>query len=124
MVKLMVRGNLASAVSMLILLAATLTGNLSVVLVMACMFAFAIGLGFASPTAMAQALSVNPQVIGSASGLYGAIQMGVGATCAALAGLGSNPMLSAALVLAMAGIVAQGCFWMALRWQRLARHQP
>lgn len=124
MVKLMVRGNLASAVAMLILLAATLTGNLSVALVMACMFAFAIGLGFASPTAMAQALSVNPQVIGSASGLYGAIQMGVGATCAALAGLGSNPMLSAALVLAMAGIVAQACFWTALRWQRLARHQP
>jgi DHA1 family bicyclomycin/chloramphenicol resistance-like MFS transporter len=124
MVKLMVRGNLASAVSMLILLAATLTGNLSVVLVMSCMFAFAIGLGFASPTAMALALSVNPQVIGSASGLYGAIQMGVGATCAALAGLGSNPMLSAALVLAMAGVVAQGCFFMALRWQRRMRHQP
>nr|WP_314072270.1 multidrug effflux MFS transporter [uncultured Roseococcus sp.] len=118
MVKLMVRGNLASAISTLILLGATLTGNLSVVLVMTCMFAFAIGLGFASPTAMAQALSVNPQVIGSASGLYGAIQMGVGATCAALAGLGSNPMFSAALVLAAAGIVSQACFWMALRWQR------
>lgn len=117
MAKLMVRGNFASAVAMLIMLAATLTGQISVPLVMGCMFAFAIGLGFASPTAMAHALGVNPQVIGSASGLYGAIQMGVGATCAALAGLGSNPMLSAALVLALAGIVAQGCFFMALRWQ-------
>lgn len=118
MVKLMVRGNLASALSMLLLLALTLSGQISVALVMGCMFAFAIGLGFASPTAMSQALSVNPHVIGSASGLYGAIQMGVGATCAALAGLGSDPMLSAALVLAMAGIVSQACFFMALRWQR------
>jgi len=120
MVKLMVRGNLASAIATLILLGATLAGHASVVLVMGCMFAFAIGLGFASPTAMSLALSVNPQVAGSASGLYGAIQMGVGATCAALAGLGPNPMLSAALVLALAGVLAQACFFVALRWQRLA----
>ncbi len=121
MVKLMVRGNFVSAVAMLIMLAATLSGHASLVLVMACMFAFTIGLGFASPTAMAQALSVNPHVIGSASGVYGAIQMGVGATCAALAGLGSNPMLSAALVLAMAGLVAQACFFVAIRVQGRGR---
>jgi hypothetical protein len=48
---------------------------------------------------MTQAISVNPAVIGSASGLYGFSQMGVGAICTALVGMGSNPALTAAIIL-------------------------
>jgi len=61
---------------------------------------------------------VNPQVIGSASGLYGALQMAVGALCTALAGLGPSPALSTALVLAGAGLVGQLSFRTALRGRR------
>jgi DHA1 family bicyclomycin/chloramphenicol resistance-like MFS transporter len=41
--------------------------------------------------------------------------MAIGAICAALSGLGGNPALAAALVLAGAGLLAQACFWLALR---------
>jgi DHA1 family bicyclomycin/chloramphenicol resistance-like MFS transporter len=96
-------------------LAVVLLGYLSVPLVVGPMFVFAMGVGVASPTALSQAISVNPHVIGSASGLYGFSQMGVGAVCTALTGLGSNRALSAALVLVIAGAIAQTSFWIALR---------
>ncbi len=115
--KLLVRGNLLSAVSAFAFLATVLTGHLSVAAMMGCMFGFAVGLGLASPAALTQAMSVNPQAIGSASGLFGFIQMAVGALCTAAGGLGSNPALTVAIVLSVAGIVAQGSFWMALRRQ-------
>jgi len=82
---------------------------------------FTVGVGMASPAALTQAISVNPQVIGSASGLYGFTQMAVGALCTALAGMGhSNPALASAIVLAGAGIVAQLSFAIALRTQKRA----
>ena len=92
---------------------------LSVPLIVASMFLFTVGVGMASPAALTQAIGVNPQIIGSASGLYGFTQMAVGALCTALAGMGHrNPALASALVLAGAGIVAQLSFAVALRSQR------
>jgi len=117
--RLAVWANLVSVLSSFAFLAVVLSGHLTVVLAMAPMFVFGIGAGIASPAALTQAISVNPTVIGSASGLYGFSQMGVGAICTALAGFGGNPALSAALVLAAAGIVAQLSFWAALRFGRL-----
>jgi len=67
---------------------------------------------------LTQAISVNPRVIGSASGLYGFTQMAVGGLCTALAGLGHDPALTAASVLAIADLAGQLSFWIALRWQR------
>jgi DHA1 family bicyclomycin/chloramphenicol resistance-like MFS transporter len=114
--RLTVFSNLLSVLASLILLAVVLIGALSVPLVIGPMFVFAMGVGVASPGALSQAISVNPNVIGSASGLYGFSQMGVGAVCTALTGLGStNPALSAALVLVIAGAIAQTSFWIALR---------
>jgi DHA1 family bicyclomycin/chloramphenicol resistance-like MFS transporter len=40
-----------------------------------------VGAGMASPFALAGAVSVNPQAIGAASGMYGFIQMGYGMLC-------------------------------------------
>jgi MFS transporter, DHA1 family, multidrug resistance protein len=97
-----------------VLLGATLLGQLTVTITMASMFVFTFGAGIASPAALTQAVGVNPKVIGSASGLYGFAQMAVGAGCTALAGLGRDPALAAALVLSGAGIVAQLSFWAAL----------
>jgi DHA1 family bicyclomycin/chloramphenicol resistance-like MFS transporter len=113
--RLTIASNLLSVAASVFLLAVVLLGYLSVPLVVGPMFVFAMGVGVASPTALSQAISVNPHVIGSASGLYGFSQMGVGAVCTALTGLGSNPALSAALVLVIAGAIAQTSFWIALR---------
>ncbi|MBS0223738.1 MAG: multidrug effflux MFS transporter [Proteobacteria bacterium] len=113
--RLMVGANLASVLAALFFLAVILFGHLSVPLVVGPMFFFAVGAGIASPAALGQAISINPAVIGSASGLYGFSQMAVGAVCTAVAGFGSNPALAAAIVLVAAGLIAQGSFWMALR---------
>jgi DHA1 family bicyclomycin/chloramphenicol resistance-like MFS transporter len=118
--RLLVCANLMSVAAALVLLAATLTGHLSVPLIIACMFLYTVGVGTASPAALSQAVNINPFVIGSASGLYGFAQMAVGAICTAFASLGSDPALAVSLVLAAAGIVAQVSFWIALRNPRNA----
>ncbi|WP_298232541.1 multidrug effflux MFS transporter [uncultured Azohydromonas sp.] len=73
---------------------------------------YAMGAGLCSPAVSTRAISVDPRLTGSAAGLYGFTQMAVGALCSALAGLGSDPGVSAALVLVGAGVVAQAAF----RW--------
>jgi DHA1 family bicyclomycin/chloramphenicol resistance-like MFS transporter len=77
------------------------------------MFVFSIGVGAAAPAALVKAISVNPRVTGTASGLYGSVQMAVGAALVALAGVGANPALASAAVLLAAGVVAQASFWVA-----------
>jgi DHA1 family bicyclomycin/chloramphenicol resistance-like MFS transporter len=42
--------------------------------------------------------------------------MAVGALCTALAGLGRDAALSAAIVLAVAASIGQASFWIALHW--------
>ena len=119
--RLMIRSNALSVLAAFVLLGGVLSGHLSVLLAVGTMFVFTVGAGMASPAALTQAISVNPQVIGSASGLYGFTQMAVGALCTALAGMGhQNPALASAIVLAGAGIVAQLSFAVALRSQKRA----
>ncbi len=60
---------------------AELTGHLSVLTTVAPIAVFMVGAGMASPFALAGSVSANPQAIGSASGLYGFIQMGFGMLC-------------------------------------------
>lgn len=115
--RLMVGANLASVVAALVFLVAASSGHLSVLLVVGSMFFFAVGAGIASPAALGQAISVNPAVIGSASGLYGFSQMGVGAVCTAIMSLGSDPALTSAIVLVAAGLIAQASFWIAVRFR-------
>jgi DHA1 family bicyclomycin/chloramphenicol resistance-like MFS transporter len=111
----LVRANWISVVAAFVLLAVTLAGQLNVPLAVGCMFLFTLGAGTAAPAALTQAISVNPQVIGSASGLYGFTQMATGAICTALAGVGRDPALAAAIILAVSGVIAQGSFWLAGR---------
>ncbi len=113
--RLAVLANLASVAAAVTFLAVVLSGHLSVPLAVAPMFFYAAGVGIASPAALTLAISVNPNVIGSASGLYGFAQMGVGAICTALAALGDDPAFTVALVLTAAGLIAQSCFWIAAR---------
>ena len=70
-----------------------------------------------SPAALTLTLGVEPKRVGSAAGLYGAIQMTFGAACTALAGLGADPALAVALILSAAAVLSHLCF-------RMARHHP
>ena len=101
--RLLIGANVMSVAAAFVLLGGVVTGNLSVALIVGSMFAFTLGVGTAAPAALTQAISVNPRVIGSASGLYGCAQMVVGAICTALAGIGGDPALAASLVLAASG---------------------
>ena len=103
----------AAVLAAFALLGVAWRGSLSVPLVIGPMFVFTVGVGLASPMALTKAVSVNPKVIGSAAGLYGFSQMAVGALCTVLAGLGHDPLLAAAAVLAAAGVVGQVAFWTA-----------
>ncbi|SHJ00682.1 MFS transporter, DHA1 family, bicyclomycin/chloramphenicol resistance protein [Roseomonas rosea] len=114
---------LAGAVSLaatVALLAVVLAGWLSVASAMGCMFVFTICVGVGGPSALAQSISLNPRVVGSASGIYGFIQMAVGALCSGLAGLGQDPALAASLVLVGAALTGQVALRLALRGKRRA----
>jgi MFS transporter, DHA1 family, multidrug resistance protein len=97
----------ASFLGLLIIDRATLFG------IIATMFVFSVGVGAAAPAALIKAISVNPRVTGTASGLYGSVQMAVAGTLVMFAGWGSNPAFASASVLLAAGIVAQVSFWIA-----------
>lgn len=77
------------------LLAAFLSGLASPLLVTGLMFLFTCGVGLAGPAALALATSVDPAAFGSASGLYGAIQMAVGALAAAGPSFGREGAMTA-----------------------------
>jgi DHA1 family bicyclomycin/chloramphenicol resistance-like MFS transporter len=115
MALLLVRANLLSLTGAILFLACVLSGHLTVLATLGCMLMFTFGVGIAGPTALAEAISVNPHVVGSASGVYGFTQMMVGAICTSLASVGSSPALASALVLAAAGLLAQAAFWVAVR---------
>jgi DHA1 family bicyclomycin/chloramphenicol resistance-like MFS transporter len=115
--RLAVGANIVSVLAALTFLGAVLSHHLTVLSAIGPMFVFGMGAGIASPAALTQAIGVNPQVIGSASGLYGFSQMGVGAICTALVGLGGDPALTAAIILATAGVIGQVSFWIALRYR-------
>jgi len=112
--RLLLGANAASVLAGFALLAVALSGRLSVPLTVATMFVFFVGSGTAGPAALTQAISVNTRVTGSASGLYGFAQMAIGAICSALVGLGDNPALAAATVLAVCGVLGQCCLRAAL----------
>ncbi|WP_346656019.1 multidrug effflux MFS transporter [Bradyrhizobium sp. dw_78] len=114
----MIGGNLMSVAGAFIFLGAVLFGVLSVPITVGSMIMFMFGVGVSSPPALAEAMSVNPKVIGSASGVYGFMQMTVGAICSSAASLGSTPALGSAVVLVVAGALAQFSFWTAIRSSR------
>jgi len=113
--RLLVTANLISLISAALLLVLVLSQLMTVVTVIGLMFVFTFGAGLAAPIALTQAMSIHPTAIGSASGLYGCLQMGIGALSAGLAGFGGNPALAVAVILVVAGLLSQGAFWIARR---------
>jgi DHA1 family bicyclomycin/chloramphenicol resistance-like MFS transporter len=114
MKRLMVMSNLVSIAAALVFFGLAATHHLTLLPMMASIMVYTVGAGVASPNALTLAVSVNPKVTGSASGLYGFTQMAVGAVCSALSGIGGDPGLAAATVILGASVLAQICFWIAV----------
>ncbi|WP_280539998.1 multidrug effflux MFS transporter [Chromohalobacter sp. 11-W] len=121
LVRLMLSASLLSLAGGISMLVVVFAGWASVVTLEASMLLFTLGVGMTGPTALTLAVSINPKVVGSAAGLYGFAQMGIGALCTALAGLGDNPAQAAAMVLATAAIIGQIALRTALRFDRQAK---
>jgi DHA1 family bicyclomycin/chloramphenicol resistance-like MFS transporter len=118
LVRLMLSASFLSLAGGISMLTVVLAGWTSVVTLEASMLLFTFGVGMTGPTALTLAVGVNPRVVGSAAGLYGFAQMGIGALCTALAGLGDDPALAAAVVLATAAVIGQIALRSALRFDR------
>jgi len=113
--RIMTGGNVLCILSAIVLLVGALTGQATLYSTIGLSIVFAAGAGIAGPAALTSAMSVNPLLIGTAAGLYGFAQMLVGSICTALAGLGSDRMISAVLVLTGASLLGQLSFFIAQR---------
>ena len=118
MSRLLLGSNILSLASAALFLLSVLLGHLTLVGTMGLLFLYTVGAGMSSPAALSQAVSVHPQLVGSASGLYGFTQMAIGALCTSLAALGRDPALAVALVLMVAATVGQLAFSLALAKER------
>jgi DHA1 family bicyclomycin/chloramphenicol resistance-like MFS transporter len=101
--------------------AADASGMLSVATVVAPVCLFMVGAGMASPFALAGSVSVNPQAIGAASGMYGFIQMGYGMLCTVVVETWHpGAVYPVAAVLLGSALLGQAAMSMAVRAERRA----
>ncbi len=95
---------------------ADITDTLSVLTVVAPVALFMVGAGMASPFALAGSVSVNPLAIGSASGLYGFVQMTYGMLCTVVAeAWHPGAVYPVAIVLLGSALLGQAAMSMAIR---------
>jgi DHA1 family bicyclomycin/chloramphenicol resistance-like MFS transporter len=95
---------------------ADVTGYLSVATIVAPVTLFMVGAGMASPFALAGSVSVNPQAIGAASGMYGFVQMSYGMLCTVVAETWSpGAVYPVAVILLGSAILGQAAMSMAVR---------
>jgi DHA1 family bicyclomycin/chloramphenicol resistance-like MFS transporter len=96
--------------------AVAISGHLSVATILGAMIVYSVGVGAASPMALASALSTQPTMIGAASGLYGFVQMGFGALCTVAVSIWPHhPALTASTVLIASTVLGQLAFMAALK---------
>ena len=94
-------------------------GLLSVLTVVAPVSLFMVGAGMASPFALAGSVSVNPQAIGAASGMYGFVQMSYGMLCTVVVETWHpGAVYPVAIVLLGSALIGQSALWMAERAER------
>lgn len=103
-------GSLINLVSATVLLLCVISGYINAFSLIVPVVIYCFGSGITAPASLSKALSINPWVAGSASGIYGFMQMLVGALCTSLSGLGGDPALAAAIVLFVSCLIAQLCF--------------
>jgi DHA1 family bicyclomycin/chloramphenicol resistance-like MFS transporter len=113
--RLLMAGNFTSLAAAIVVLATFVFLRPGVLAIEALMIVYCVGAGLCSPAVSTLSISVDPRLIGSAAGLYGFMQMAVGAACTTLAGLGRDPAVAACAVLVGAALLAQVAFRIALR---------
>lgn len=118
--RLMLGGNALSVISALLLVLITVSGHLNLIAVLVLIFLFTCGVGLTGPSALTKSLNVNPQLTGSAAGLYGFLQMSAGAISTSFVSIGTDPAFCAAAVLLAAVVLAQIAFWISLRQEKRA----
>lgn len=111
--RLMVGAHQLSLVSALAFVVSLLVWGPQLGVILVLVFLHALGAGLCSPIASVQVVSVVPRLIGSASGLYGCVQMLVGASCAALVTLHPDAALAAACVMLAFSLLGQASFSLA-----------
>jgi DHA1 family bicyclomycin/chloramphenicol resistance-like MFS transporter len=95
---------------------ADIAGFVSVVTIVAPVTLFMVGAGMASPFALAGSVSVNPQAIGAASGMYGFVQMGYGMLCTVVAETWHpGAIYPVAMILLGSAVLGQMAMSMAIR---------
>jgi MFS transporter, DHA1 family, multidrug resistance protein len=98
---------------------ADLCGFVSVATVVGPVCLFMVGAGMASPFALAGSVSVNPQAIGAASGMYGFVQMGYGMLCTVVVEMWHpGAVYPVATVLLGSALLGQAAMSMAVRAER------
>jgi MFS transporter, DHA1 family, multidrug resistance protein len=109
--RLLAMGLLVTASAGLLLLAATLVGDMGVVIIAVPLFLLVAGTGIVNPDATALALSRHPGIAGSASATFGSLRLGLGAVGSSLVGIGGSISgLPLALVVVVATLGALAVF--------------
>lgn len=113
--QVLILGNLVSCTAALVFLSAMMSGYISIASVVVPMLFYSFGSGMVSAPSLAAALGVDPKAAGSASGLYGFMQMLVGSFCTMLVGFGGEPAVSAGMIMLGCSVLAQFFFRMKAR---------
>ena len=104
-------GLLTGSLAGLAVLAVTLVGGLGIVALAVPLFVLVASLGFVFPDSTALALSLHPDVAGSASAYFGTFRLGLGALATPLVGIGGAVSgLPMALVIAVSSAAALAVF--------------
>jgi DHA1 family bicyclomycin/chloramphenicol resistance-like MFS transporter len=111
--------NLLTIAGAVLFMLADLTGWLTVPTVVGPVALFMVGAGMASPFALAGSVSVNPQAIGAASGMYGFIQMTYGMLCTIVVEVWQpGAVYPVAVVLLGSALLGQAAMSLAARGRR------
>jgi DHA1 family bicyclomycin/chloramphenicol resistance-like MFS transporter len=100
-------------------LVVTLVGGLGIVALAIPLFLMVASLGMVFPDSTALALSLHPEVAGSASAYFGTLRLGLGALATPLVGIGGAvSALPMAIVVAVSGTAALALFVVVARITR------
>jgi len=109
--KLLGAGLVLGSLSGLAILVVTLVGGLGIAALAVPLFTLVAGLGFVFPDSTALALSLHPDVAGSASAYFGTFRLGLGALATPLVGIGGAVSgLPMAIVIAVSSAAALAVF--------------
>lgn len=117
--QLMAAGLVGSSLSGTAVLVVTLIGGLGLAALAIPLFLLITSLGFVFPDSTALALSLHPEVAGSASAYFGTLRLGLGALATPLVGIGGSvSALPMAIVIAVSSVAALALFIVVARTTR------